>query len=374
MKLPLPPGASTLPPLYSGWMDHLLQAPIPEESEATCSDCAMCLTKNIKRTSEDHLFNSSTKCCTYVPKIPNFLAGSIFLDHDPEAAKGRHAFEAYFLQKGVVRPHGVYPHYEFSLQYTPKTEDFGRNLEMRCPYYLEEEGGLCGIWRHRNAVCSTWFCKHVRGDVGKKFWNSLLDLLEVVQVRLSYWCLHELKAGSEDFRKMFHWSENPDFITNFDRQIYFHESLFGRLEDPVQFLDFRRREWGIWLDKEKEFYQECARLVLPLTWTDVESILGPRIFAPAIRVKEAFTELRSDSIPDLLLPGNFRTVNLSETEVRVWAYAAYDPIDLPKTVIESIPCFDGRTTTEVLNQVQIDLNLLRKMIDFGVLEPQSRKE
>lgn len=372
MNLPLPAGASTLPPLYSGWMDYLLQASIPEESEATCFDCAMCLTKKINRTPNDHLFDSRAKCCTYVPKIPNFLAGSIFLDQDPEATKGRQAFEEYFLQKGVVRPHGIFPHVEFSLEYTPRSELFGRNLEMRCPYYLEEEGGLCGIWRHRNAICSTWFCKHVRGAVGRKFWNTLRDLLRTVQIKLSYWCLHELKAGSEDFRQMFHWG-TPDFITTLDRQIYFHQSVFGRPKDPVQFLEFRKREWGIWLDREKEFYQECSRLVSRLTWTDVESILGSAISDPAIRVKEAFSELRSPSIPEVLFPGNFKTVNLNDAEVRVWAYAEYDPIDLPKSVMDKVPHFDGRKTPDVLHGIDLDLSVLRKLIDFEILVKEGAK-
>jgi hypothetical protein len=35
------PDSPQLPPTYAGWIGQLLQAPIPEETEATCSDCAM---------------------------------------------------------------------------------------------------------------------------------------------------------------------------------------------------------------------------------------------------------------------------------------------------------------------------------------------
>src|SRR5262245_15774211 len=34
--------ATPLPPLYAGWMEALLGGSLPDESEATCDDCAMC--------------------------------------------------------------------------------------------------------------------------------------------------------------------------------------------------------------------------------------------------------------------------------------------------------------------------------------------
>jgi hypothetical protein len=372
MKTPLPTGASPLPPLYAGWMEDLLQAPIPEEKEATCSNCPMCSSSTIRRTEKDSVFNSSTKCCTYIPKIPNFLAGRILADHVTDAAKGRQAFEAYFNQTAVIRPQGVFPDYTFTLRYS--SEVFGTEADMRCPYYLHEEGGLCGIWRHRAAVCSTWFCKYVRGVVGRKFWKTLNELLAVVQVNLSYWCMHQLEVGSKDFRKLFHWSETPDLITNFERQIYLHQSLFGRLEDPAQFLEFRKREWGIWLNREKEFYQECARLVSPLSWADVTSILGQSIAQRISLTKEDFAQLLSDSLPSQLRPGKCITADLSETEVRVWGYALYDPIDLPKSILEVIPYFDGHSTEEVLQRIlaetgkSLQPEMLRRLVDFGILQ------
>ena len=39
-ELPVIP-ASPLPALYAAWIDQLLAGPLPQESNATCDDCAM---------------------------------------------------------------------------------------------------------------------------------------------------------------------------------------------------------------------------------------------------------------------------------------------------------------------------------------------
>ena len=67
---------STLPPLYAGWIDDLLDGPLPHESEATCEDCAMWPSARTS-ASATLAFNRETKCCTYVPALANFLVGRI---------------------------------------------------------------------------------------------------------------------------------------------------------------------------------------------------------------------------------------------------------------------------------------------------------
>jgi hypothetical protein len=43
---------SPLPPLYAGWFDDLLGGEIPEETSATCNDCAMCESQTDLTTSD----------------------------------------------------------------------------------------------------------------------------------------------------------------------------------------------------------------------------------------------------------------------------------------------------------------------------------
>ena len=39
--------------------------------------------------SGDLQFEPSTKCCTFLPELPNFLVGAMLADTDPAAAEGR---------------------------------------------------------------------------------------------------------------------------------------------------------------------------------------------------------------------------------------------------------------------------------------------
>ncbi|NOT62653.1 MAG: hypothetical protein HOP19_20800, partial [Acidobacteria bacterium] len=86
-ELPVLP-TSSLPPLYAAWVDELLGGAIPPETEATCDDCAMLAPEIAPRGSAEY-FNPATKCCAYVPMLPNFLVGRLLNDRDAAAAQGR---------------------------------------------------------------------------------------------------------------------------------------------------------------------------------------------------------------------------------------------------------------------------------------------
>ena len=44
-------------------------------------------------TGPDLFFHRDTKCCTYLPDLPNFLVGRILEDPDPALAPGRASVE-----------------------------------------------------------------------------------------------------------------------------------------------------------------------------------------------------------------------------------------------------------------------------------------
>src|SRR5262249_54047658 len=156
--------SSPLPPLYATWIDQLLGARIPAETDATCDDCAMCAPAGTASQSTAEMFyNPDTKCCTYVPTLPNYLVGRILRDDDPAFAAGRKTVETR-LENGVaVTPLGLGMFPVFGLLYRQTAEQtFGRSKSLLCPHFMAEAGGRCGVWKHRAAVCATWYCKFVR--------------------------------------------------------------------------------------------------------------------------------------------------------------------------------------------------------------------
>src|ERR1044071_4316862 len=96
--------SSPLPPLYAVWVDELLGGPIPPETDATCNDCAM-----LPKNGEEHngsvvFFDPHTKCCTYIPTIPNYLVGRML--EDPQQAPGRTTAEKRIRAGVEVTPLG----------------------------------------------------------------------------------------------------------------------------------------------------------------------------------------------------------------------------------------------------------------------------
>jgi len=71
-----------LPPLYEGWINELLGAPIPRESRATCSSCVMQAGAGAKSENKRHYFDPVIKCCTYLPTLYNFLVGRALSDQE----------------------------------------------------------------------------------------------------------------------------------------------------------------------------------------------------------------------------------------------------------------------------------------------------
>ena len=165
MKRRLPTVApSPLPPLYAAWMEELLTGPLPIEEHATCSDCAM--TMPAGGASGEGSFDSATKCCTYQPRLPNFLLGRIL---GGPRGPGRTSVEKRIAAQLGVTPLGIArPPVYGAIFGAAMPGGFGRTPSLLCPHYVDEGGGLCGIWQNRNATCSTWYCKHVRGSVGAR--------------------------------------------------------------------------------------------------------------------------------------------------------------------------------------------------------------
>lgn len=365
---------SVLPPLYSRWMSDALRHPIPEERKATCSNCAMCSGDPASEEGVVH-FSPDTKCCTYNPDIPNFLAGAILKDSNPDSAEGKTRFLSRFGRTAILRPQGVCPSLAESASHTVLNDGFGSDPSMLCPHYIQEGGGLCGIWEHRNARCATFFCKHERGAVGRNFWRSLKELLAGVEESLSLWCIHSLRAGTEAFRELFQPGD-PDLARFQEQQeLLYRSALPGKYISESEAMELKQQMWGDWLGREAAFYVECNSAVTRMTWGDVIAVGGQKVLNYANCVQELFADLLDAHIPPALKPAQYRAIPLRGGEImRVWGYSQYDPIDLPAFVLQAIPYFDGSPTHMVLERINdrkeiaLTPELVQILFDFGILQ------
>jgi hypothetical protein len=352
-----------LPPLYARWVDGLLVGPIPEERTATCSDCVMCKQTNAAGSSSGVFFNPETKCCTFQPTLHNFLVGAVLADASSDTAPGRASVEARIAAGvsvsplGLGRPSMVAARYELA-----GTEGFGKVRALRCPHYLEEGGGRCGVWRHRESTCATWFCKHDRGNTGKEFWWHLHELLRTVENSLARWAVLRLDVGAAALGALFAAGAPP---------IATPQELDGSPAPGAQ-----RRVWGNWWGREREFYLEAARLIEPLTWEEVATICGPETAIQVVLVREAYAKLVSDEIPERLRLGPVLIEPIDAERSRVVTYSTNDALDIPRRLVEVLHYFDGRPTSEALDRladeqrIKLQRELVRRLVDFNVLRPE----
>jgi hypothetical protein len=347
-------------------MDQLLGGTIPREEDATCDDCAMLAEDGAHHSSSEIFFNPQTKCCTYIPVLPNYLVGRILADDDSNFAKGR-ATVLERLSAGVqVTPLGMGQPPNFEVLYgESSTSLFGRSRTLRCPHYMADEGGRCGVWKHRASICATWYCKHARGETGRQFWKTLHQLLSAVEKNLARWCVLELEVGTDALRHLF----PPPVPSRQPKAIDAH-ALDG-VADPAEM----RKLWGGWHGRVEEFYQSCARLVDALSWNEVRAIGGTELSVLTRLLLDAYSKLISDEIPERLKVGTVRIVGMTRDACHITAYSDFDPLDVPQRLMEVLGYFDGRPTSEALDALEageglkLDRTLVRKLTDFGVLVP-----
>src|SRR5262245_12128098 len=88
----------TVPEFYQRFLPDLFQQQVTHEAKATCDTCAMCESScNTPVRPVDgtnHFFRPDTKCCTYHPRLPNYLVGAILSDDSADLAEGRRRLEA----------------------------------------------------------------------------------------------------------------------------------------------------------------------------------------------------------------------------------------------------------------------------------------
>jgi hypothetical protein len=351
-----------LPPLFAGWIGEWLTQPLPVESHATCDRCAMCAPVGTHDAAGGYFFEPSIKCCTYLPVIPNFLAGQILSDEGADLAHGRATMNQRIAAGVAVTPFGLGIPPRYQLLYRNATDFFGRASGLQCPHYVED-GGRCGIWRHRDATCATWFCKHERGATGQTFWLAMRDLLTAVEHDLARWCVLTLV---EDERVLAALAGADPLADRLDA-----DAVDGR-PNPETY----RSWWGDWTGREREFFVQAGRLVEGLHWNHVLEICGPDVRIRSAAVEVAHRRLLDPGFPHVLRLGRHEIVRrAADGSTLLRTYSDFDPLIVPQPLLDVLPFFDGRPTADVCQAMADERGLvltstqLRDLIDFRILLP-----
>jgi hypothetical protein len=348
-----------LPPLYAAWIEPVLGVTAPDEPEATCDRCAMQVMPGEPTRPGDVCFTEA-KCCTYHPRLDNFLAGRILGDASEEARPAVRWLEQAIASGPGVTPLLVDAPPTYWLMYDNATAAFGRSRTLRCPVF-DASSGRCGIWRHRNSVCATWFCKHARGAAGTRFWDAAHQLLEQLERSVAIHCAASLELGDAALALALNGGGRRSGVTGRD--------LDGAA-DPAA----HRRTWGRWHTREREFFGRCRAIAEALSPAEVLALGGAQAVALGRMARSRLDELRAPELP----PGPFRlgtfeVVRSDRAAARVCTYSSYDPLDVPSRLLAALLRFDGRPTEQVVREIAerdglaIPDALLRTLVDFELL-------
>jgi Fe-S-cluster containining protein len=310
-----------------------------------------------ERQGPEH-FDPATKCCTYIPALHNYLVGRILAERDPAMSVGRARVDARIGERVGVSPLGIVAPSHFSLLYGP--DRFGKSEALRCPYYLAETGN-CGVWKHRNTVCSTWFCKHGRGSASRVFWQAIEAALSEAERAVAKAAVLELDVGAAAMAALFpHPSELKE------------SRLTGDLDKRVDSERYAKL-WGRWLGKERELFARAAAVAAKMTWPSVLRLGGSELAARVRVAKDAYASFSSSKLPARLRVGPFEVVAMDETTTRVATYTPFDPIRLPNELLGALRRFDGGSTRAALATIleedglELDAALVQRLVDFEVL-------
>jgi hypothetical protein len=359
------PQTTSLPPVFAEWMAALLPGPIPEERAATCDRCAMLRPDGPATATTSSYFGATTKCCTYLPELANFLVGRVLADTSAEGAFGRTTVEARIDRRIGVSPLGLRKTPVFSLLYRTSPASFGHAPSMRCPHYIAE-GGRCGVWRHRESTCATWFCKYVRGGTGQVFWQRLHDVLAAGEEVVSMACLAEVGL---DARALAALNPTRAAASAAARAASLSAAdVEGEVDDAAY-----DAAWGAWAGRERELYLRCAAIAGGLRWADVVRHGGVRLELLCRLLLDAYAKLVAVDVPERVERRHLRILYSSPDSAEVIGYSGFDPLRVPRRLVEVLHHFDGRPTREALDAIagehdlRLSDGLVRKLVDFGVL-------
>lgn len=256
-----PATVDLLPEIYRQFLPHVFHLPPPPEVFATCANCAM-----VNNTSSGpgklRTFHPDLKCCTFHPHLPNYLVGAL-LAQESSSSEGHVRILRAIQARSGVSPGGIAPPKVYSLLYHNKDPSaFGNSHGLLCPYY-ETTSGLCSVWKYREAVCSTFYCKCSGGKDGKDFWEAMKHYLFLTESTLKKYVILKLCPGNA-----------TELIAHFNSRPAGQGPLSAAdIDQSVDDADYRNL-WREWQGRESQFFVEAYNLVAALTETEFRHLLG----------------------------------------------------------------------------------------------------
>jgi Fe-S-cluster containining protein len=333
-----------LPAIYRQFLPAVFNQPIPQETEATCASCAMCLKPGEDKIEGLNYYRDGLKCCTYHPDIPNYLVGAILADKRPELAEGQRRIKAKIQALEGVLPQGISRTEVYRERFENKLyEDFGNDLKLLCPYLKD---GDCTIWPWREAICSTYFCRFVAGKDGELLWLAVRKYLIAAERILIDYCTRDLALTGPEI--------NPYFETQ---------------RPPAEVA---AEVWGEHIDQIEQFYIQCWEAIQTLDARGYRSIAEPQTFLAKIELETAVNRVNNPVLPELLE---------MNTELKAWQegdnaqlLTREGVVELPMKAIESLQLFDGKRDTATvtsLSTVKLPQDLLIKLWRLDILKAPS---
>jgi Fe-S-cluster containining protein len=172
-------GRQTFPGIWRVMMPAALsELRFPDERNASCMNCP--------KSCHDE-WRPDYRCCTYHPRISNFLLGLACRTVDGERAVDE------LLQRGMVLPEGMHSSPRQWLDFVDDEHHdlFGKSQKVLCPM-LDPVSGYCRVHAFRNSVCSTYFCTKDHGHPGEVFWSQIQTLGTQLEMRLAQWALRQV--------------------------------------------------------------------------------------------------------------------------------------------------------------------------------------
>jgi hypothetical protein len=355
-------------PVYQRLFPELFDRPEVVETRATCDTCAMCDQGQIAPVAMDY-FRPDAKCCTWHPSLPNYLVGAILADTGEELAEGRRRLRAKIAARVGVTPQFIAPPRKYTALYAAARGAgfFGRSKVMLCPYFDEENNGRCTVWRYRESVCSTYFCKYTAGKPGFQFWDTLKGYLSLVEHALARYGAMTVDS------------------TVTEPKVERYALTAEDIEDlPPSDADYARF-WGNgkWVGREEEFYIACYERVQKLDKGDFEKHVDdtPDGRGLLAKLEAKYDDIANAKLPDVLI----RTTNMKKREagenVVVTSYNPYDAFSLEKELFDVLGMLRADQTLEENlarldkeHDVQLAPELIHYLYVHGVLAAPEKKK
>jgi hypothetical protein len=329
-----------LPALYEGILPAFFHRRIPEETLATCDDCAMCRKAGQPRLPSTTYFRPDAKCCTFFPSLPNYLVGGLLAGRGEGLAEGRRRARELIEAGEGVGPRGVGATPTYDRRYEKLSErGFGRMRGLLCPYFALDSRN-CTIWPHRNSVCATYYCRHVRGIPGSGFWSALNRYLGTVEEALASYAL--LRLG---------WPADRILAASAGRD---------RQTSPASGSARLRSPWDGSEKRAEAVYLRAYRIVRVLRPPELKRIGGVKLEITLRAVEECFYSMRSTSLPERMqLNGSLRVSRRGEQMlIEVPGHSSYA---LAAPIWEALARFRGhgensRVTARLRQETGLDVS------------------